>query len=76
MTTKDQETGANAEALATGKPTSCELCGGNASPMYLHARCHLSAPLEAVLTGDVLELRCYLPSCNRLVAKMRIAEIL
>lgn len=57
-------------------PKECDLCGDNAAPVFLHARCHLSAPLEAELGADnVLTLRCYVPECNRVIAKFRVAEL-
>lgn len=54
----------------------CDLCDDNRGPMYLHGRCHMTAPLEASLEGDILTLRCYVPECRRIVARMRVAEIL
>jgi hypothetical protein len=54
----------------------CDLCDDNRGPMYLHARCHMTAPLQASLEGSVLTLRCYLPDCRRIVAQMRVTEIL
>lgn len=55
------------------QPAACEFCGDQ-GPLILHSRCHLTAPLQASLEGDVLILRCYLPDCMREVARFRIAE--
>ncbi len=50
----------------------CELCGDNHGPLNLHSKCHLTAPLRAELEDGVLTLRCYVPTCNRVVVKMRV----
>ena len=58
-------------------PTTCDLCAdstGHPEMLYLHARCHLTAPLQAILEGDILTLRCYLPDCRRVVARLRVTE--
>lgn len=56
----------------------CDLCEDNHAPgpLHLHARCHMTAPLQASIEGHILTLRCYLPECRRVVTRMRIAEIL
>lgn len=54
-----------------GESKSCDLCG-DAGPLVLGGRCHPSAPLRVVLDGDVLTLRCYVPSCDREVAVFRV----
>lgn len=54
---------------------TCELCGDNEGPKYLHARCHLTAPLQATLENGILTLRCYIPECNRIVTQLRVTEI-
>jgi hypothetical protein len=52
------------------------MCGDNEAPLYLHAKCHMTAPLQAILHGDgTLELRCYVPNCQRTVVKYKITEI-
>lgn len=55
-------------------PTYCDLCS-NQSPFVLHARCHITAPLQASLEGDILILRCYVPECCREVAKFKVVEV-
>lgn len=55
-----------------GQP--CEFCGDVGAETFLHARCHISAPLQASIIGDELILRCYLPECNREVARLKIKE--
>jgi hypothetical protein len=77
----DQHTGAahacggGREERAMAKVTSeCDLCGDQ-SPLVLHARCHLTAPLQATLEGDVLILRCYLPECMREVARFIVTSV-
>lgn len=56
-------------------PASCDLCG-DAGTLHLHAICHMSAPLRAEIAGDVLTLRCYVPECDRVVARMVVAMML
>lgn len=53
----------------------CDLCDGE-GPLILHAVCHLTAPLQASLEGDTLTLRCYVPDCARVVARMKVTKIL
>jgi hypothetical protein len=59
--------------------TACDLCGDNVGPKSLHDRYHVTAPLSAELeagTGlTLLTLRCYVPSCRRIVARMRVTLI-
>lgn len=51
----------------------CELCGD--WPVILSPRCHLTAPLKAVLEDEeTLVLRCYVPECNREVARFKVTE--
>lgn len=57
------------------EPT-CDLCGDQPEILWLHQRCHLSAPLQASLEGDVLTLSCYVPDCRRVVARFKIDRIL
>ena len=48
--------------------SGCELCGD--FPARLHSKCHPSAPLRMELaTPTLLIVRCYVPTCNREVAK-------
>ena len=57
------------------KPVAvCELCGDADGQLFLAARCHPTAPLRAVLEGDVLTLRCYLPECDREVVRLRVVR--
>lgn len=51
----------------------CNLCGDNSQPLHLHAICHMTAPLRAELEDGVLTLYCYIPECNRVVARFRLA---
>lgn len=47
----------------------CELCGD--FPVQLVGRCHPTAPLRVMLSSaHELELRCYIPACDRLVGKL------
>lgn len=52
----------------------CDLCE-NEGPMFLHARCHMTAPLQASIEGDILTLRCYIPTCARVVSRMKVTAI-
>ncbi len=59
----------------TGSPP-CDLCGDATAPTYLHARCHMTAPLQASFEDGILILRCYLPTCGRVVVRMRVTELI
>lgn len=50
---------------------SCELCGDQ-GPLLLQSRCHMTAPLRVTLEGDEMIMNCYLPDCNREVARFKI----
>lgn len=52
----------------------CDLCGDNRGPFFLHAKCHLTAPLKAEIENGVLTLRCYIPECARVVARFVLAS--
>jgi hypothetical protein len=56
------------------KSQGCDLCGD--WPVQLRGRCHPSAPLRASMErpGEVI-LRCYIPSCNRIVAVLNVTTI-
>lgn len=55
----------------TDAPEACDLCGDQ-GPLLLKARCHLTAPLQVELDGDIMIIRCYLPTCRREVARFKI----
>jgi hypothetical protein len=57
------------------KPDGCDLCEDNTGPLYLHARCHMSAPLQASMENGVLTLRCYIPECGRIVTQLKVTGI-
>lgn len=60
-----------AEDFPDGLKRGCDLCSD--FPVHLHGRCHPSAPLRAMLTDEhTMELRCYVPACNRLVATFKV----
>lgn len=49
----------------------CDLCGD--FPVDLISKCHPTAPLRVQLMEDnTLVLYCYLPECNREVARMKL----
>ena len=49
----------------------CDLCGD--FPAQLRAGCHPTAPLRMELaTPTLLIVRCYVPTCNREVAKFAL----
>jgi hypothetical protein len=56
-------------------PPKCDLCGDNEAPKALRGRCHMTAPLRLSLFGDVLIANCYIPECNREVARFKVTEI-
>jgi hypothetical protein len=53
--------------------TGCALCGDQDGALWLRARCHLTAPLEARIEGDWLILTCYLPACGREIVRLQLA---
>jgi hypothetical protein len=54
----------------------CELCGDADGAIFLRARCHMTAPLMARKEGEWLILSCYVPSCGREVARLKLADSL
>lgn len=54
----------------------CDLCGDQPEILHLHSACHMTAPLALTLDKDILEVRCYVPTCNRLVAKFRVSHLI
>lgn len=62
-------------AKKSALPNGCVLCEDNHGPMYLHAKCHLTAPLQASMEHGVLTLRCYIPECGRVVARLQVTDI-
>lgn len=57
-------------------PDGCDLCEDNNTPLYLHSRCHMTAPLQASMEHGVLTLRCYVPECGRIVARFKVTDVL
>lgn len=55
-------------------PAGCDLCS-NTGPLHLRGRCHPTAPLRAEMDGAMLTLWCYVPECNRVVAKFAVADL-
>lgn len=55
----------------------CDLCSDNSIPatLVVHGRCHMTAPLQATLEGNVLILRCYIPECRREVGRFIVQKI-
>lgn len=62
--------------MKTLKPDElkCEFCGDVPHEIFLHAKCHLTAPLQVSIVDGWILIRCYLPECLRLVAKFKLAE--
>lgn len=58
---------------ADDEKPECEFCGDQ-GPLLLRARCHLTAPLRVVLDGDQLVVRCYVPDCDREVARFTVVR--
>lgn len=51
----------------------CELCGD--WPVHLHPKCHPTAPLRLEMgEAGTLVAYCYVPACNREVARFRLAQ--
>lgn len=56
------------------EPLSCELCGDTGT-LVLGTRCHPSAPLRVeLLESCVAVFYCYIPECNREVARFKAEE--
>ena len=52
----------------------CDLCDdGKDGPLFLKSRCHSSAPLQARKEGLMLILSCYVPECQKEVARLPLA---
>ncbi len=71
--TRGGSTGDSTDARTAGAEPACDLCGDQ-GPLFLQARCHLTAPLRVELDGDVLILRCYLPTCGREVGRFHVVR--
>ena len=65
----------NERRSKTKPPPGCDLCGDADGALFLHARCHPTAPLRAQKEGDVLVLRCYVPDCGREVVRLKLAWV-
>lgn len=52
----------------------CELCG-DTEKLEAHGKCHPTAPVRAVLENGIMTLRCYVPSCDRLIAKFKVEDV-
>jgi len=59
--------------MSTMNEPTCDLCGDQ-GPLLLTSKCHLTAPLQAVLDGDTLILKCYVPECGREVARFKVVR--
>ena len=55
----------------------CELCDDNSIPdkVRLSGRCHLTAPLQATVEGNILTLSCYIPKCRREIGRFIVERI-
>jgi len=67
-----------AKKTKTMPQPKCDLCHdvetGKPEEMFLHARCHMTAPLQVSYKDGVLTLRCYIPECRRLVGEFKVSE--
>lgn len=60
------------------------LCNEVAEQFHLRSRCHGNAPLRAQLDNieedgrpvSIVTLFCYVPTCNKVVARMRVSEFM
>lgn len=65
---------------APAKKPSCAECGDDSSVLWLHAACHLNAPLRLLFRPSfhgqgLLSLSCYIPDCSRPVHDFAVREI-
>lgn len=57
------------------KKPACDLCSDNngiPEILYMHGRCHMTAPLQASIENGILTLSCYIPECRRVIAKFKV----
>jgi hypothetical protein len=58
-------------AKKKAKTVGCELCGD--FPAHIHGRCHPTAPLRMIMIDETtMEVRCYIPDCDRLIARYKV----
>jgi hypothetical protein len=60
------------------KIKGCDLCtesSGKPEELFLHGRCHMTAPVQVSIIEDVLIVRCYVPECGREIVKFRVVEL-
>jgi hypothetical protein len=69
--------GAKRTAKVEPPVAKCELCSDHSIPevLVLSGRCHMTAPLQATLEGNVLILRCYIPECRRELGRFIVHKI-
>lgn len=53
------------------KDEKCAICANPA--MYIHAKCHITAPLFAMIEGNKLTLGCY--ECKKELATMTLTGL-
>lgn len=52
----------------------CELCGD--FPTEIHGRCHPTAPVRIVVEdAETVSVRCYVPECDRFIARLKGARL-
>ena len=62
------------KTMRQNKPNGCDLCGD--WPIVLSSKCHPTAPLRLEMKDEkTLVAYCYLPDCNRKVARFAIEKI-
>lgn len=55
----------------------CDLCqdeDGKPQAIFIHGRCHMSAPSWVSIEDGHLVVRCYVPDCQREIARFEIVE--
>lgn len=50
----------------------CEQCGGGATALYLHSRCHPTYPTWSFVQDSTLTIECAL--CRKPVVSLQLAE--
>lgn len=51
----------------------CSECGSKGQ-LYIHGKCHIESPLEAIVDGDRVTIKCF--TCKKPIVKFEIGKII
>ncbi len=59
----------------TSKHSKCECseCGSKGQ-LYIHGKCHIESPLEAIVDGDKVTIKCF--TCKKPIVKFEIGKVI